>query len=109
MKDTLQQLVLKVNKKFQDDPKYREKLKDVKKSVNLEFDGKDNYHFYLENAHLSDVEEGKIDADVNVMVSSEVFSKILSKEIDPLTAYLTKQIKIKASLMDKLLISDLLK
>ncbi|KAA8922379.1 SCP2 sterol-binding domain-containing protein [Thermoplasma sp.] len=109
MKDTLQQLVAKVNKKFEDDPKYREKLKSLSRSINLEFDGKDNYHFYLKDAHLSDVEDGKIDADINVIVSSDTFNKILSKETDPLTAYLTKQIKIKASLMDKLLISDLLK
>ncbi|PYB69165.1 MULTISPECIES: SCP2 sterol-binding domain-containing protein [unclassified Thermoplasma] len=109
MKDTLQQLVVKVNKKFENDPKYREKLKSLSRSINLEFDGKDNYHFYLKDSHLSDVEEGKIEADINVMVSSDVFNKILAKEIDPLTAYLTKQIRIKASLMDKLLISDLLK
>ncbi|MGC8609639.1 MAG: SCP2 sterol-binding domain-containing protein [Thermoplasmata archaeon] len=109
MKEVLDGLVSKVNDRFSKDEKYREKLKDVKKSINIEFDGKDNYHFYVNNANLSPVEEGKIDADINIMVGSDVFNQILSKQMDALSAYVSKKIKIKASLMDKILISELLK
>ncbi len=109
MKEVLDKLVTKVNDRFSSDEKYREKLKDIKKSINVEFDGKDSYHFYVENSHVSPVEEGKIDADINIMVESGIFNQILSKQIDPLSAYISKKIKIKASLMDKILISELLK
>lgn len=109
MKEILEQLSAKINSRLSGDEKYKKKLKDVKKTFQIEFDGKEYYNFKLEDGKISPVEEGKIEADVNVSVNSDVFQKILSKEIDALSAYFEKKIQVKASLMDKLLLTELLK
>ena len=106
MKERLQELVDKFNSK--DDPK-KEKIKDLKRSIVVKFTDDGVYHLYLEDAKLSDVEEGEIEADIVMEIDTKTFVDILEKREDALTAYITKKIRIKAKLMDKLLLSDLLK
>ncbi|KJE48933.1 MULTISPECIES: SCP2 sterol-binding domain-containing protein [Acidiplasma] len=109
MKEILNNLIQKSNQKIASDPAYSKKLQSVKKTICITFDNKDSYTFKIENNHISEPVEEKSDADIYVEVSSDLFKKILSKEESAMDAYLKGQLKIKASLMDKLLISDLLK
>jgi len=106
MKDVLQELVDKFNAK--EDPR-KEKIKDLERTIVVRFTDDGTYNFKLKDARLSDVEEGEIQADIVVETTTKVFKDILDKKEDALTAYITKKIKIKAKLMDKLLLSDLLK
>ncbi|OYT59772.1 sterol carrier protein [Euryarchaeota archaeon ex4484_178] len=106
MKEMLQELVKKFNEK---DDERKEKIKDLKRSILLRFTDNGVYHMYLENARLSDVEEGEIEADIVLETDTKTFRDIVEGKEDALTAYITKKIRIKAKLMDKLLLSDLLK
>jgi putative sterol carrier protein len=106
MKEMLQELVNKFNAK---DDERKEKIKDLKRSIVVKFTDDGTYYMYLDNAQLSDVEEGEIDADIVLETDTKTFRDILDKKEDALTAYITKKIRIKAKLMDKLLLSDLLK
>jgi len=106
MKDVLQELVDKFNAK--EDPR-KEKIKDLERTIVVRFTDDGTYNFKLKDARLSNVEEGEIQADIVVETTTKVFKDILDKKEDALTAYITKKIKIKAKLMDKLLLSDLLK
>ena len=109
MQEVLNNLVKKMNDKIANDQTYAKKLQNITKSVDIVFDDKDSYYFKVENGHITEPQAGKIDADITVTVSSDIFNKILSKEINAMDAYMKQQIKIKSSLMDKLLLSDLLK
>ena len=109
MKEVLDNLVAKVNEKLETDEKFREKLADVNKKIVIQFDQDMFYNFTLADGKVSPVSEGEIEADIRIEVSSETFNQIMSKETDALTAYLEKKLKIKASLMDKLLLQNLLK
>jgi len=106
MKEMLQELVDKFNAK---NDERKEKIKDLKRSIMVKFTDDGTYHLYLENAKLSDVQEGEIEADIVLETDVQTFRDILDKKEDALTAYITKKIRIKAKLMDKLLLSDLLK
>ncbi len=106
MKDVLQELVDKFNAK--DDPK-KEKIKNLERVIVIKFNDDGVYHFTLKDAKLSNVEEGDVQADIVVETSTKTFNDILEKKEDAMSAYITKKIKIKAKLMDKLLLSDLLK
>lgn len=106
MKETLEELVKKFNER--EDPR-KDKVRDLKRSIVIKFTDNGIYHLYLENATLSDVEEGEIEADITVETDTKTFRDILDKKEDALTAYITKKIRIKAKVMDKLLLSDLLK
>jgi len=109
MKEVLNDLVKKMNDKIANDPNYSKKLSGVSKTIDIVFDGKDSYYFKVENGHITEPVEGKVDANITVEVSSDIFNKILSKQMGAMDAYMKQQLKIKASLMDKLLLSDLLK
>lgn len=109
MKEVLDNLVNKVNQKLATDEKYQKKLSGVTKTVMVQFDQDKSYNFTLENGKVSPVQEGEVDADIKVQVPSEIFRKIMNKETDAMTAYFEKKLQVKASLMDKLLLQDLLK
>ncbi len=109
MKETLSELIGKSNNKIATDPAYSKKLASVNKTICITFDNKDSYSFKIENNHISEPIEKKEDADISVDVSSDIFNKILSKEVNAMDAYMKGQLKIKASLMDKLLLSEILK
>ena len=109
MQEVLNDLVKKLKDKIASDQTYAKKLQNITKSIDIIFDDKDSYYFKVESGHITEPQAGKIDADITVTVSSDVFNKILSKEINAMDAYMKQQLKIKSSLMDKLLLSDLLK
>ncbi len=105
MKDVLQELVNKFNKS---ESKKKEKIKDIERTVVIKFEDDGTYHTHLKNSTLSDVEEGDVEGEIIITTTTETFRKILNGQEDALTAYLTKKIKVKAKLMDKLLLNDLL-
>ncbi len=105
IREELQKLVDKFNKT---ENEKKEKIKDLERSIAIVFEDDGKYHTYLKNGELSDIEEGEINADITVITTTDTFLKILNKEEDALTAYITKKIKIKAKLMDKLLLNDIL-
>lgn len=109
MKEVLDGLVDKVNRKIEADERYRKKLSSISKSVLVQFDQDKFYNFRLDNGHISPVSEGQIEADIKIQVPFETFNKIMHKETDAMTAYFEKKLQVKASLMDKLLLQELLK
>lgn len=109
MKEILDELASKINQRLTTDQKFRDKLAKVQKSFCVDFDGTDFYNFKLEQGRVSEILPGKIDAEITIEVGSDLFKKLINGEEDPMMAYLEKKFRIKASLMDKLLINDLLK
>ena len=107
MKDTLQSLVDKFN--ATEDEKLKKKIEELERDITIIFEDNGSYHFSLKNGKLSDVEEGYAKGDIEITTTTDVFKKIINDEMDALSAYITKKIKVKASLMDKILISELLK
>ncbi len=102
-------LVKKFNEKAEKDESLRNNVKDLKRSIIVRFSDDGEYYLMLENAKITTVNNPFNKADITVELSTETFKKILSKETDALSAYITRKIVIKASLSDKLLISELLK
>ncbi len=109
MKEILEELRKKVNERVSTNEKYRKKLEKAQKSFCIVFDGSASYNFSLRDGKFSEIREGETEADIRIEVSSEDFRKLLSRELDPMTAYIEKKIKVRASLMDKLLLTELFK
>lgn len=109
MKEILNQLSETVNSRIESDEKYRKKLGKANKSFCITFDGKESFNFTLRDGRVSEIVDGRVEADIGIEVSSDTFKQLLSREIDPMAAYFEKKILVKASLMDKLLITELFK
>ncbi len=105
MKEILQELVDKFNKS---DDKRKEKIKDLERTIVIVFEDDGKYYTHLKDGKLSNIEEGEVQGEIVITTTTDTFKKILNKEEDAFTAYITKKIKIKAKLMDKLLLNDIL-
>ncbi|MCL4314129.1 MAG: SCP2 sterol-binding domain-containing protein [Candidatus Thermoplasmatota archaeon] len=109
MKDMLEDLRKRVNDRAATDEKFAKKLAGFNKTFLVAFDDRDFYNFRIEDGKVGEIAEGNAPSDIEISVPSEVFKKIISREIDPMSAYLEKKIKIKASLFDKLFLTELFK
>lgn len=109
MKEMLEDLRKRVNERAATDEKFSKKLAGFNKTFLVSFDEKDFYNFKIEGGKVGEIAEGNAPSDIEISVPSEVFRKIISREMDPMSAYLEKKIKIKASLFDKLFLTELFK
>ena len=109
MKETLEALRKRVIQRIDSDEKFKNKLMKVDKKFLVEFENNTFYNFSIKQGSISEIMDGPIEADVTISMDSDTFNKIMSKEIDPMEAYFEKKIRIKASLLDKLFLTDLFK
>lgn len=109
MKETLEALRKRVIQRIDSDEKFKNRLMKVDKKFLVEFEGNTFYNFSIKQGSISEIMDGPIEADVTISMDSDTFNKIMSKEIDPMEAYFEKKIRIKASLPDKLFLTDLFK
>lgn len=110
MKEILNKLVFSFNERAEKNDKLKKNIAGLERSIQIEFTDNGSYYLYLKNMHLSDVFEGTIEKpDIKVQITSENFNMILNKQLDAISAYITKKLVVKASLNDKLLLTDLLK
>ena len=106
IREELQKLVEKFNTA---ENKKKEKLENLDSKINIVFEDDGTYRTHLKGGRLSEIEDGTFEpGDITIITTTGTFMKILSKEEDAMTAYITKKIKVKAKLMDKLLLSDIL-
>ncbi len=105
----LYDLVEKFNIRAKQDEKLRKEIQDLERKIQINFRDNGSYNFILKNAQVFEIKDNLQNPDIVVSISTDVFNKILNKEMDVLSAYITRKFTVKASLSDKLLISELLK
>ena len=105
----MKDLAERFNKKAQDDEKLREELKDVSRTIVIEFRDGDSYKIMLQNAQLVDLDKGSFESpDIRVITDTETFEGLISRTIGPMKALATGRLKLVASLEDKLRFRKLL-
>jgi putative sterol carrier protein len=107
--EVLKGLADRFNKKTQEDEKLREELRDVTRTIVIEFRDGDSYKIMLQNAQLIDLDKGSFDSpDIKVITDTETFEGLISRTIGPMKALATGRLKLVASLEDKLRFRKLL-
>ena len=107
MYGSIQELIDKFHRKAEKDEKVRMKLKDVVKTINIDL-GTESYSMKLENAHISDYREGMADgADILLISTPENLQAMISGDLRPMKAYLTKKFTVKGKLEDLLHLKSL--
>lgn len=107
--ERLFELVDKFNKRAKEDEKLRKDIMGLERKIQIVFSDDGTYNFILKDAQVKKSDDKFEKPDIIVTISTEVFNSILNKETDVLSAYITRKFTVKASLSDKLLISELLK
>jgi putative sterol carrier protein len=109
MEEILRNLVNELNDRLKTDTKLQESLKDKKRTVQIELTDKESYNFLFEDCEVKNFNVGTVDKpDIKIITDSETLTGILNQEINPMKAYVSKKLKVKASLMDLLTVKSLL-
>ena len=107
--EKLYELVKKFNERAKKDDKLRREIENLNRKILVEFVDDGKYSFELKYAHIEELKDYNGNYDIEIYIDTNTFNEILEGKTDALSAYILKRFKVKASLSDKLLISQLLK
>lgn len=100
----LREAIDKFNVKVKEDPELAKELQGVKKVIQVEVEDGDWYHFTLSDGAVDDLNKGEAQAtpDIRVIASTETLTKLWTKELRVMKAFVTKKLQVKGSMEDLL-------
>ncbi|HKM13962.1 MAG TPA: SCP2 sterol-binding domain-containing protein [Candidatus Methanomethylophilaceae archaeon] len=108
MQEKIEGIVVKFNKRSDEDEKLREDMAHLKKVFMIDL-GDEVYSMKLENSKVDDFKAEIVeDADIVLTSTSETIEASMSGELRPMRAYITKKIKIKGSIQDLMFLKKFL-
>jgi len=104
----LEKKVLEFNKRINDEPAFSKKIEGKNRTICICISDGGNYSTKLENLKIENFEETEdTAADLVVTASSEVILALVTKKSSPIKAYMSGDLKVKASIMDMLLLKSI--
>lgn len=108
LRPRLVEMVDKFNERATTDEKLRETLKDMERSIQLDVTGEGTYHFILKEYKIDGVRDGPTDApQIQVTTDKATLAAIMDGELSPTRAYMAKKFKVKATMLDLLVLRKL--
>ena len=104
MQEMLQDLLNKLNERMRTDEKLQKEMEGIERTIMIEVTDGDSYFTKLKELHTDELQVGRIDKpDILISANEKTLRGLINKEISPIKAFLvTKQLKLEASLEDKL-------
>ena len=115
LKELLDEKVIEFNSRIDSEPEFSKMIEGKNRTIcicisdgNKINNGKINYSTKLENMRIEDfIQNEDTNADLVVTANSEVLIGLINREISPIKAYMSGDLKVKASLTDMLLLKRL--
>ncbi|MGC8584782.1 MAG: SCP2 sterol-binding domain-containing protein [Thermoplasmata archaeon] len=107
--ERLYEILRKFNERAQKDNKFRKDIEGLERKILVDFTDNGKYSFELKDSVISEIKNYEGSYDIEVYIDTSTFNEIIDGKTDALSAYILKKFRVKASLSDKLLISQLLK
>ena len=104
----LEKKVREFNSRINDEPTFSKKIEGKNRTICICISDEGNYSTKLDNLKIESFKEtNDPTADVVVTASSEVIIALITKKSSPIKAYMSGDLKVKASIMDMLLLKNL--
>ena len=104
----LAEKVKEFNSRIDNEPEFSKMIEGKSKTICICVSGKNNYSTKLDNMRIDDfILDEEADADLVVTANSETLLALIQRKISPVKAYMTGDLKVKASLTDMLLLKRL--
>ena len=108
IKQILEEKVAEFNSRIKDLPKFSGVIEGKERSICISVSNGDSYVSNLKDMKLEEFKESEdTSKDLVVTATSDVLIALINKEMSPIKAYMTGQLKVKASLTDMLLLKKL--
>ena len=109
IEDELAALVTRFNRHADRTPALKEELGGLARTIAIHLKDGESFAVDLAGGHLVNLRKEKVDrADVAITTDRATFEGLVSKEIGPMKALVTRRLSIEGSLEDKLLFRKLL-
>ena len=106
--DLLDEKVIEFNSRIDGEPEFSKMIEGKNRTICICVSDGDNYSTKLESMRIEDfVKTENTDADLVVTANSEVLIGLINREISPIKAYMSGDLKVKATLTDMLLLKRL--
>ena len=106
--DLLDEKVIEFNSRIVDEPKFSKMIEGKNRTICISVTDEGKYFTKLDNMRIEDfVSTQNTEADLVVTANAKTFIGLISKEISPIKAYMSGDLKVKASLTDMLLLKKL--
>ena len=106
--DLLDEKVIEFNSRIDGEPEFSKMIEGKNRTICICVSDGDNYSTKLESMRIEDfVKTENTDADLVVTANSEFLTGLINREISPIKAYMSGDLKVKASLTDMLLLKRL--
>ena len=106
--DLLDEKVIEFNSRIDGEPEFSKMTEGKNRTICICVSDGDNYSTKLESMRIEDfVKTENTDADLVVTANSEVLTGLINREISPIKAYMSGDLKVNASLTDMLLLKRL--
>ena len=108
VKDLLDEKVIEFNSRIDGEPKFSKMIEDKDRTICICVSDGRNYATKLEAMRMEDfVQTDNTDADLVVTANSDVLTSLINREISPIKAYMSGDLKVDASFTDLLLLKRL--
>ena len=108
IKQILEEKVSEFNTRIKDEPKFSGVIEGKERSICISVTDGANYTTNLKDMQLDPfTETDDTSKDLVVTATTEVLLALINKEMSPIKAYMTGELKVKASLTDMLLLKKL--
>ncbi len=109
VEESLASLVERFNRKVERTPKIAEELKGLERTIAVRFSDGTSYAVDLAGGRLANLRTGPAEhAHLTIATDVRTFEQLLSKELGPMKALVTRKLSLEGSLEDKLLLRRLL-
>ena len=112
--DLLSEKVVEFNSRIDNEPKFSKMIEGKNRTICICVSDGDSYSSKLENLRIEDFVRTApsmlnvdMNADLVVTANSEILSALIQRDISPVKAYMSGDLKVKASLTDMLLLKRL--
>tara|TARA_Y100000768_G_C23689460_1_gene546153 strand:- start:165 stop:506 length:342 start_codon:yes stop_codon:yes gene_type:complete len=106
--DLLDEKVIEFNSRIDDEPQFSKMIEGKNRTICISVTDEENYSTKLEDMRIEDfVSTENLEADLVVTANAKTFIGLIGKEISPIKAYMSGDLKVKASLTDMLLLKRL--
>ena len=108
VKNLLDEKVIEFNSRIDNEPKFSKMIEGKNRTICICVSDGENYSSKLENLRIGNfVKTDNTDADLVVTANSDTLTGLINREISPIKAYMSGDLKVKASLTDMLLLKRL--
>ena len=108
VKELLDEKVIEFNSRIDNEAEFSKMIEGKNRTICICISGGDNFSTKLEDMRIEDfIQNDDAKADLVVTADSEVLIGLINREISPIKAYMTGELKVKASLTDMLLLKRL--